>query len=395
MSDKKDEKAMIETRLEQIDRIFERLSNAVKGQLYSMMELARLAREEDITREQYIEYLTIIERSGRTMNESIEDNMALRQIYMEDIHIHPEKIYVIEMLNRLKAELEKSLARTEISFNIPDNDILNTAVMADCPTLLLVCRNLSKRCVTMMPGHNNIEFIIVKEAESEDTLTLRLTMCYENASFTSSKVDGLALPFDILAENVKYSENYIDTSALIIRYFTHAMNAEVEVSTNHENGRTCASIVIPFPVVEGNSPAMFNIDSLSFVGKRILVADDDNINLKVIENLLRNKNADFVTVRDGTEALHTFRNEHGRFDLIIMDIIMPDISGPDVARQIRSTKTIPNARTIPIVAMTVSALHEHYFDSRDAGMNAHLVKPIEPELLYATMASLMGMGGER
>ena len=395
MSETKDERAIMETRLEQIDRIFERLGNAAKGQLYSMMELARLAREEGITREQYIEYLTVIERSGRTMNESIEDNMALRQIYMEDIRLHPEKRYVIEMLNRLKGELEKSLARTDISFDAPANDILNTAVLVDPQALLLVCRNLSKRCVTLMPGHNTIDFKIVKEAESKDTLTLRLTMCYENASFTSSKVDGLALPFDILAENVRHGENYIDTSALIIRYFTHAMNAEVEVSTNHENGRTCASIVIPFPVVEGNSPAMFDIDSLSFVGKRILVADDDNINLKVIEKLLRNKNADFVTVRDGTEALYTFRNEHGRFDLIMMDIIMPDISGPDVARQIRSTRTIPNARTIPIVAMTVSALHEHYFESRDAGMNAHLVKPIEPELLYTTLASLMGMGSKR
>ena len=68
---------------------------------------------------------------------------------------------------------------------------------------------------------------------------------------------------------------------------------------------------------------------------------------------------------------------------------MPDLSGLDVARQIRKTTTIPNAKSVPIIAMTVNALHEHYFESKDAGMNAHLSKPIEADHLYQTLAELI------
>lgn len=127
----------------------------------------------------------------------------------------------------------------------------------------------------------------------------------------------------------------------------------------------------------------------NFTGKRILVADDDEINLAVIEKLLQDKGADVVTVRDGGETVDTFWYDRGRFDLILLDIIMPELNGIETAKQIRATSVLPNSKVIPIIAMTVNVFPEKYEQSLSAGMNAYLLKPIDPVLLYQTIAQYL------
>ena len=129
-----------------------------------------------------------------------------------------------------------------------------------------------------------------------------------------------------------------------------------------------------------------------FSGKRILMADDDELNLAIIGNLLREQGAEVHTVRDGREALYTYRAEHGVFDLIIMDIVMPDLSGLEVVRRIRRTHLYPGAKTIPIVALTVNSSEEDREKSLAAGMNAHLVKPVSPDTFFPALEKLLEAG---
>jgi CheY-like chemotaxis protein len=384
-----EEITLLRSKLSQSDMLLQKLNNSVRGPLYSVMELARIALNDNLSPDQTADYLAMIERSGRTMNESIDDIMALRQIYMNEVHIHPLRIYIIDLLNRLKSDLEKSLDNYKTSFNVSDDKMMDTAILVDYTALLQVCRKFSKNS-GFMSYQKKIDFIIDKVSEDAGSITLKLSMSFSEFSLTSTLVDGLTMPYKTIQSNIEKGCCTIDSSCLIIRYYLHAMGTDTIDIENESNGSTVVSINLSFPIVSRKDFAKLDLDSIDFTGKRILVADDDNVNLKVIEKLLLEKNAEFVTVRDGKEALYTFRDEHGRFDLILMDIIMPDMSGLDVTRKIRQTKTLPNAKSIPIIAMTVSALDENYYESKAAGMNAHLVKPIEPERLYATIAEYLG-----
>ncbi len=117
----------------------------------------------------------------------------------------------------------------------------------------------------------------------------------------------------------------------------------------------------------------------NFNGKRILLADDDEINLLITEKLLREHNAEVVSVRDGAEAIDTYRDEHGKFDLLILDLVMPKMGGMDVALNIRTVDAIPSAIDVPIITMTAHKGHYNPMRAEIAGIANHFNKPIEPD----------------
>ena len=124
-------------------------------------------------------------------------------------------------------------------------------------------------------------------------------------------------------------------------------------------------------------------------GRRVLLVDDNEISLDISEKLLSNKGIEVTKARNGKEAVDIFSKEDGRFDLIIMDILMPVMDGLTATRMIRSMPNVEKAATIPIIALTVNAFREHFEESLWAGMNAHLVKPIEPGSLYKVLAKYL------
>jgi two-component system sensor histidine kinase/response regulator len=122
-----------------------------------------------------------------------------------------------------------------------------------------------------------------------------------------------------------------------------------------------------------------------FKGRRILLAEDNEINAEIARNLLEMKGCKVEAASNGAEAVESFAAAPvGRFDAILMDVRMPVMDGLDAARAIRAMRK-SDARTVPILAMTANAFQEDVNMSLEAGMNAHLTKPIEPTVLYETL----------
>ncbi len=124
-------------------------------------------------------------------------------------------------------------------------------------------------------------------------------------------------------------------------------------------------------------------------GKRILMAEDVDQNAEILADLLDLEEVLSARARNGEDAVSMFRqSEPGFYSAILMDVRMPVMDGLDATRMIRSMDR-PDAKTIPIVAMTANVFDEDVERSMEAGMNAHLSKPVEPDKLYVTMARLI------
>ena len=122
-----------------------------------------------------------------------------------------------------------------------------------------------------------------------------------------------------------------------------------------------------------------------FSGKRVLLVEDNAINTEVAALLLTDQGFKVDTAENGLRALEIFsKTEPGYYDAILMDIRMPIMDGLSATVNIRHLSN-PDARDIPIIAMTANAFDDDIEKSRAAGMNAHLAKPIEPERLYQTL----------
>ncbi len=127
---------------------------------------------------------------------------------------------------------------------------------------------------------------------------------------------------------------------------------------------------------------------LHLEGMRIMLVEDNEINMEIAQFMLKEAGITVTCAENGKLAVETFQNsEAGSFDVILMDIMMPVMNGLDAARAIRALDH-PDAKTIPIVAMTANAYDEDVRNAQEAGMNGHLAKPIDTKLLYRTLDEL-------
>lgn len=121
-------------------------------------------------------------------------------------------------------------------------------------------------------------------------------------------------------------------------------------------------------------------------GKKILLAEDHPVNADIARRLLEKEKCEIQWVKNGRECLNAFSDSKpGQYDMILMDIRMPEMDGLETARAIRALERT-DAKRIPIVAMTANAFAEDVQAAIDAGMNAHISKPIEPWVMYETIA---------
>ena len=128
----------------------------------------------------------------------------------------------------------------------------------------------------------------------------------------------------------------------------------------------------------------------SIRGLHILLAEDNELNMEISEFVLRNEGADVTKAWNGQEAVERFRKSRvGEFNVILMDIMMPVKNGYEAARLIRSLDR-EDAKTIPIIAMTANAFTEDRIRAKEAGMDEHVAKPVDAELLVKVIHKLAG-----
>ncbi len=124
-------------------------------------------------------------------------------------------------------------------------------------------------------------------------------------------------------------------------------------------------------------------------GKRVLLAEDVDVNAEIMMMVLSMREMEVDHAENGRIAVEKFaEHEEGYYDVILMDMRMPELDGLEATRRIRAMKR-SDARTIPIVALTANAFDEDVQRSMQAGLNAHLSKPVEPEVLFRTLEGLL------
>ena len=132
-----------------------------------------------------------------------------------------------------------------------------------------------------------------------------------------------------------------------------------------------------------------DVSEKSIKGLHILLAEDNELNMEIAEFLLQNEGAEVTRAWNGQEIVELFRkSESGEFDVILMDIMMPIINGYEAAKRIRSLDR-EDAKKIPIIAMTANAFTEDRIRAKEAGMDEHVAKPIDVELLIKVIHKLV------
>ncbi|MBP5448069.1 MAG: response regulator, partial [Treponema sp.] len=173
----------------------------------------------------------------------------------------------------------------------------------------------------------------------------------------------------------------------------HRANERLDYSESQKGMGTCVTLVVPLT----NCAARAAEDCgerkqkarASLEGKKILLAEDVEINAEIMQELIEARGAKIDRASNGRAAVEMFeKSAAGHYDAILMDVRMPEMDGLEAAAKIRALPR-SDAQKIPIVALTANAFDEDVQRSLQAGMNAHLSKPVEPEDLYKTLEELI------
>ncbi len=176
----------------------------------------------------------------------------------------------------------------------------------------------------------------------------------------------------------------------IVKKMVDQMKGSIEVDSQVGKG-SVVRITLPLQI-DGEQHAQpvkeeqNQLDSID--GMRVLLVEDNEINCEIVEFMLREAGAEVVTANDGKEAVDLFAEaDPGTFDCILMDLMMPVMSGYEAAHVIRGMNR-SDAKSVPIIALSANAFEEDVALAKDAGMNEHLAKPVDIRKMFALMNRL-------
>ena len=176
----------------------------------------------------------------------------------------------------------------------------------------------------------------------------------------------------------------------IVKKLVEKMQGEIDVVSEVEKGTTF-TIHIPFKIdaEEKERKPEKEEQEQSIAGVRILLVEDNELNMEIAEFMLQNEGAVVKKTWNGQEAVEIFeKSRPDEFDVILMDIMMPVMNGYEAAKMIRSMDR-EDAKTIPIIAMTANAFTEDRIRAKEAGMDEHISKPIDMKLLVKIIHELV------
>lgn len=177
----------------------------------------------------------------------------------------------------------------------------------------------------------------------------------------------------------------------IVKKLVEAMDGTISCTSEQGQGTTFhVTLSFTVDVEASKEKAARKTKTNALQGAHVLLAEDNDMNMEVAEYLLVECGAKVTKAWNGKEAVEAFKqSEPGFFDLVLMDIMMPEMNGLEATRCIRALNR-PDAKTVPIAAMSANAFADDVKASLDAGMNEHIAKPVSVARLYAVAEELMG-----
>lgn len=271
-------------------------------------------------------------------------------------------------------------------------------LVGDSLRLNQILSNLLSNAMKFTPAGGSIKLRVSRTSEDDDNVHIRFEVIDTGCGISEENYGKIFESFE--QENIDVAHKYGGTGLglAIVKNFIELMGGNVSVESALGSGSTF-TVDLPFgKVKEKGETARFSdfgqlsdpVDGYSavdydFKGKHILLVEDNELNREIAMELIGATGACMESAEDGVQAVKAFEDSpEGYYDLILMDIQMPNMDGYEATRHIRALKRL-DARTVPIFAMTANAFAEDVEKSKEAGMDAHISKPLDVHAVYKQM----------
>lgn len=361
------------------------ISHELRTPMNAIIGLSDLSLDTKLDENQY-NLLSSINSSSKLLLSIIDDILDITKIESGKISLDKQAFNLDNIPKKLKTIFFESSIKKDLDFILLIDPDLPKVIFSDESRILQILTNfLSNAFKFTIKGKIKTEIKLLEKI-SNHKAKIKFSVSDTGIGISENIKNNMFEPFvqaDI-SNTRKYGGSGLGLS--ISKKIVQTLNSNIELQSR-ENEGSCFSFIVDFDVLDWENELDENkasceksdgINTLS--GLKILLVEDNEINQEVASMILKKANIEVDIANNGLEAVEIYRKNQGKYDLILMDLQMPILSGYDATIQIRQFDKV-----VPIIALTAAVMLEDKEKVLEVGMNDHLAKPIDKNALFNTI----------
>lgn len=391
------ERELLENALENARRsektkhaFFNNMSHDMRTPLNAILGISELVRQHADDPEKVRGYMEKIYYSSRQLLDLVNDILDMSRMEQGKVVLNNQAFDLRQCIDECTATFRLQAEAEGKEFHV-DYSLHSATVLGDASRFGQIMNNLLSNAFKFTSKGDTVS-VSIKQFEDKTYSQYQIVVKDTGIGMSEEFLEHIFEPY---ARETTFCSKQVAGTGLgmpIVKNLVTQMSGQIHVDSKLGEGSTF-TITLPFTVVREEKPAAKETDQVggfSLKGKCILLAEDNMVNMEIATEILSMNGLEIIQAWNGKEALDKFRDSHPfQIDAILMDMQMPQMGGCEATRQIR-TLARPDARSVPIIAVTANAFAEDIAATTAAGMDAHISKPIDFSILCKTLEELTG-----
>ena len=371
--------------------LLQRMSHDIRTPINGICGMVNMADHYADDIEKQTEYRTKVKEASNLLLELVNDVLDMSKLESGEIVLEKIPFNLNKIFMEVFVVIEQMAAEQNIRIKWEKKEITHCALIGSPGYVKRVMMNILSNAVKYNRENGHIYISCIEIPSEQPEMTTMEFVCQDTGIGMTEEFQKCV--FEPFAQEHTGSRTKFAGTGLgmaISRKLVEKMGGTITFESEKGVGTTFV-IRVPFKIDPDadKREEQKEVSEKSIKGLHILLAEDNELNMEIAEFVLQNEGADVTKAWDGQEAVELFRNsEPGEFDVILMDIMMPVMNGYEAAKMLRSLDR-EDAKTIPIIAMTANAFTEDRIRAKEAGMDEHIAKPVDVELLLKVIHKLV------
>lgn len=370
------------------------MSHDIRTPMNAIVGYTALAKKEKNLSPEISDYLTKIENSSQHLLSLINDILDMSRIESGKFELDLTETNLSQTLQEIYDIFVTQMNGKNIEYTVDTSSIKNKYVLCDKKRLNRILLNLISNAYKFTPEGGKVNVILNEINTEENSATYEIRVKDTGIGMSQEFVKNVFNAFERERDKTVKEIQGSGLGMSIAKNLVDLMGGQIEVLTEKGKG-TEFIITLTFDFakdIEKAKEETINEEktsAISFKGMRLLLVDDNEINREIASLILADQGFEIEEAENGEEAFNKVKNNPvGYYQIVLMDVMMPIMNGYDASRNIRSLEG-EYYQNLPIIALSANAFNEDIEDSKQAGMNAHLSKPIDVQKLISTLTDLL------
>ena len=370
----------------------QRMSHDIRTPINGICGLVNMAEHYVDNMEKQTEYRTKVKEASNLLLELVNDVLDMSKLESGEIVLEEIPFNLSKISREVFVVIEQMAAEQNIQIKWEKKEITHRDLIGSPGYVKRVMMNILSNAMKYNRENGHIYISCIEIPSGQPEMTIMEFVCRDTGIGMAEEFQKHI--FEPFAQEHSGSRTKFAGTGLgmpIAKKLIEKMGGTITFESVEGVGTTFV-IRVPFRIdTDRNSKVETGEKTeVSIRGLHILLAEDNELNMEIAEFMLQNEGAEVTKAWDGQEAVKIFeKSRSGEFDVILMDIMMPVMNGYEAAKMIRSLDR-EDAKAIPIIAMTANAFTEDRLRAKEAGMDEHVAKPVDVELLIKVIHGLVG-----